>query len=380
MTGLKKGCLQHWKEYVNNMDIVAEIELFSSEEFSKAVINNNWVVFSEADINLFVEHVAKSANCDEDIEKAKKDISKLVQKRIVDSIGRTKLVWVKRMDMIRKPNQSGEASGTDVHADALARHHHNTKVQRMGKEASLKQVERHFGKEVVDKIREQSVLQPVKPAAEAKPTEGGSGVEYMTAGRNKIDVHQNAIDTIKIANGGKADNQADIESAKSKFVKYMTKTEGYTDKQSVIVFHKYLKTGDNSQVVSNGDSEGGYFTIDMEDALVSAGEKAAEPEVKVKRTITDENLDAKITEYTDDMVKKIEKDGMKVDSRWREGIENNFKVLVEHIDNADWGALKEFLTTKYPQWRKFYTEYTGIALPDSDKDTSMFLFKHMHKK
>lgn len=356
--------------------IIQELDILTTDAFNKAVIKNKWSVFTKEQIDSFVEHVTQTATNDDDIEKARKDISKLVGKVIVDSIGRRKTVYVKPMDMIRKDTKTGTQ---DVHADALARHHHNTKVQRMGKEASLKQVERHFGKEVTDKIRNDSVLKPEKPVEEVKVDEKNkSGVEYMTSGRNKINVHNNAIEAINMATG-KASNQADIENAKSLFVRYMIDKEEYTEKQSVITFHKFLKTGDNEQIISNGTTDGGYFTVDMEDVLVQAGRK---PETKEnKKVITSENYDAKVEEYTAALVKRLEKDGVKdIDAKWRAGIKNNFMMLTDHIDNKDVGALQEFLTSKNQEWKRFFTDYTGISLPLSDKDTSMFLFKMFYNK
>lgn len=358
------------------MNILPEVRTLTTEEFNKARIKYNWSVFDKSDVDKFIEHVSTVNNVTEyDIEKAKKDISKLVPVRIVDSIGRSKIVWTKPMDMINKKTDPG---ASDSHADALARHHHNTKVQRMGREASLKQVERHFGKEIVDKIRAESVLKPDK-AADDKPidTKNNSGIEYITSGRNHINVHKNAIDAIKMATG-KAGSQNDIENSKSLFVKYMIDKEGYTEKQSVIAFHKFLKTGDNDQIISNGSNDGGYFTVDMEDVLVQAGRK---PDPKVsKKVITDENYDKKVDEYVEAVIKKIKKDGIEVDDKWKAGIRNNFVMLTNYIDNKDVGELQEFLTSKNQEWKRFFTDYTGISLPLSDKDTSMFIFKLFYKK
>lgn len=353
------------------MNIAEEIETMTSEAFNKAMVANAWTVFTKADLDAFMHDILIKGTT-LDIEKAKKDISQLVQKRIVDSIGRSKLVWVKRNTDILKPNHMKDNNQDDsVHSQALARHYHNTRVQRMGKESSYKQIERHFGKEIADKVRESNVL---SAAVDAKNKAEGI-LEYKTPGGNKIRVHDDAISNIKFVLG-KAGTQSDIENAKTLFSKYATGVKGYPEKHVTIAFHKYLKDGAKDQSIPDTDGSDNHHIVDVHETMLEAkkaNEKSAN--AKVEKTINDKNLESKIKQYVSEMVVKMTSEGIEVDTKWREGLANNFRSLAEYIKTNDFGMLKEMLVTRNTAWRDFYEQYTGNKLPNTDRDTAMFLFR-----
>ena len=356
----------------------------TSDDFAKAKIANNWNVFSKQDIDLFLTDVSKSTQ--EDLEKAKKDISKLVPKIVVDSIGRSKTVYVKPINMISKQTKVKKDEGsTDLHEEAMNRFHHNTKVQRMGREAAFKQVERHYGKEITDNLREMFGMKATEPinskvaeaaqkqaSEEVKKNEVKSDISYTTLGNNKITVHPDALVVLADASG-EAPTQASIDRVKEAFVSYM-EGEDYSKPKTIIAFHKFLKTGNNEQTIADNADGGEYYAVDMADMFKRSVKKPDKPKDEKKGENVDP--DALITKYADIMAANISKNGMKVDAKWKSGLENNFKMLKQYIDDSDYGSLKDFLVVKNQEWRNFYQEYTGITLPATDKETASFLFKH----
>lgn len=116
------------------MNITTEPDVMSADAFQHAKNLNNWVVLTKYEV-----------------EKGKEDISKLTIKMVEDSIGRRRTVYVK---------DSSESIPEDdsAYEEAVKRHTHNTKVQRMGKESSFKQMERHYSKDIINRIREANGL------------------------------------------------------------------------------------------------------------------------------------------------------------------------------------------------------------------------------
>lgn len=116
------------------------------------------------------------------------------------------------------------------------------------------------------------------------------------------------------------------------------------------------------------------------------------PQIKMKvaqYSETHVELSVNESESVDDIINRLleeqilemnSKNKYPVDQRWRDGMRNNYLMIMEYIDNSDYGALREFLQMSNKYWRKFYTAYTGVALPNSDKETIMFLFVNVGKR
>ncbi len=354
-----------------NLHITPEPDTLTHVEFTKARLEHNWAVFRKSDIEGFVLDISTHEYDAESIAKAKKDISQLVQKIIVDSIGRKKVVWVKPMDTIKRSDKKGDDA---IHTEAIDRHTHNTKTQRMGRESSLLQIERHYGRDIADKIRNSVTNTKAEPLPDNKKMDvQGNQVEYITAGRNKILVHPEALTVIKLAVGS-ADSHKDIETAKAGYVGHATAVDKFSNKQAVMAFHKYLKTGINEQTILSGEKDGSYFTSDMKNSIIEGNKKGANGSDKKIEKMDD--VDEAIAEYVRGMVVKIERGGQTVDNKWKEGLANNFYMLQEHIDDKQYGYLKDFLSVKNEEFRSFFQSYTGIKLPPSDKETNAFLFKY----
>ena len=105
------------------LNVVNQIDTMSEVDFMKARIDNNWAVFNLVDLNLFILDFNKAIESgdatDDMIEKAKKDISKLMPILITDSIGRTKTVCV-------KPMSSNHHDGFRITIIKLTWYHHKT--------------------------------------------------------------------------------------------------------------------------------------------------------------------------------------------------------------------------------------------------------------
>lgn len=99
------------------------------DSFNKAVTANGWAVFTDKDItdfmtdldNLIKKGEVSALNQEEldIIEKAKKDISKLVLKTVVDKNGKTTKKWVKPSDT----DKPGYAAGREKYKDWTAEQH-----------------------------------------------------------------------------------------------------------------------------------------------------------------------------------------------------------------------------------------------------------------
>lgn len=203
-----------------NVNMSSDKDLFSHDEFQKAVKHNNWEVFTEESLEKYTEEIGKlvekgesSVLSKEDtarIEKAEKDISKLVKKEVVNNDGKKDTVWVKPVDTDHRPGNEIEykhpvtgdkhtgsitkvgddgkisvlsklkdgtpitrtveshhivktikeapkddsvKTTTQLNKNAFERHQHNMRVQRMGKEASLKHIEAKYGETAASHVR-----------------------------------------------------------------------------------------------------------------------------------------------------------------------------------------------------------------------------------
>src|SRR6478609_8177121 len=101
------------------LNMAEEIDKLSEADFVKVRIEHNWVVITHPALEKYKADMLLYAGANPDkfeeiLEKAHKDISKLVPKIITDSIGRTKTVYVKPSDAIKH----AEKSEGNEHAEA----------------------------------------------------------------------------------------------------------------------------------------------------------------------------------------------------------------------------------------------------------------------
>ncbi len=171
----------------NIFSMIEDDNIYTDEQFLYYVAKGEWAeVYSYTDIqeqiNGIHEQIQKGEDSELLIKKAKKNTSKLQRKVIIDSIGRKRTVYVKLVKI--------EATGAiKPHAEAWARHEHQVKVQRMGKETSFMKILRDYGEKAEVYIREKhtgnvigvqkkqepkKIIPKVKPASKSVIT-GKSG-------------------------------------------------------------------------------------------------------------------------------------------------------------------------------------------------------------
>ncbi len=134
-------------KHVNFDNIEITPQSMQEEDFLKAYPMGEWEHYDEYGIEMFladvVENMEKSEDTDAELEKAKKDISKLQRKVITTKTGHQKVVYVKPTKV-----EGGHSHPSDKHAEAVSVYH--KKRSYMSKENAKNHVERHHGKNMAD--------------------------------------------------------------------------------------------------------------------------------------------------------------------------------------------------------------------------------------
>lgn len=261
------------------MSKASEDEPIQMEEsqFIKSVSDKGWTVFTEDDLSRFRADLQVYARMDESedsiVQQAAEDLGRLIPIKINDTIGRVRTMYRKPDTVKMSANGMVHQSVSSIITEAMDRHKHNTKVQRMSKVSSYANIERVYG------------------------------------------------------------------------VVVSAAVQSYNEKVGVSSVKKKDKKEDAKPALVKGDP-----------------------------TITD--IDEAIDEFVDEQILGIEAGGYKVDIVWREGLRNNFNMLKEFIDTKDYFQLKEFLSVKNKDWRRFFEAYTGYELPNTDRETTKFLSQY----
>lgn len=128
---------------MENMVIVGKDVFSSTDEFLKAYPPDQFLIFTEESLQRYHDDLMEKGG-EDDIEKGRKDISKLVKKQIMTKRGFLKTVWVAPVSIKR--------AGTGRFNEAVTKY--NEKKRYMSKDNARAFIERHYGKDAAEFVHE----------------------------------------------------------------------------------------------------------------------------------------------------------------------------------------------------------------------------------